>query len=105
MLLQSIRNKAAFNLPVIVSDYGFAKTCYRVYNSTYRTPPLVAVGKGILINCSMPIMKYPALCYSLVGWTIVFCITADPKWESGVIACGRSIIWDLKHLIISLANY
>ena len=42
--------------------YGFAQTCFRVYNAASPTKALIAGVKGIIIDCTPPVIKYPLLC-------------------------------------------
>lgn len=46
-------------VPVAGLAYGFAKTCVRVYNATSPTAAIVAGCKGIIIDCTPPVIKYP----------------------------------------------
>ena len=59
--------KAAPYVPVIGQVYGITTTCMRVYNATSPTKDMVEGCKGIIIDCSPPVIKYPALCFALLA--------------------------------------
>ena len=49
-------------VPVAGSAYGLVRTCVKVYNATSPTKALIAGVKGIVIDCTPPVIKYPLLC-------------------------------------------
>lgn len=62
MLVNSALKTVAPFVPVVGSAYGFGKTCIRVYKSSSPSAAIIAGVKGILINCTPPVIKYPLLC-------------------------------------------
>jgi hypothetical protein len=67
-------------VPVAGSAYGFARTCYKVYNSTSPTKALVAGVKGIVLDCTPPVIKYPLLCAGALACGGAACLTGDPNF-------------------------
>jgi len=53
------------NAPVIGSCYGFATTAVKVYNATTPAGAIKVAVKGVIIDYTPPIIKYPALCAAL----------------------------------------
>ena len=49
------------NAPVIGSCYGFATTAIKVYNATSPSKAIIVGVKGIILDCTLPVIKYPAL--------------------------------------------
>lgn len=58
------------NAPVIGSCYGFAITAVQVYNSSTPSGAIKTALKGVVLDCTPPVIKYPALCAAL-------CIASD----------------------------
>lgn len=52
MIVNTALKTVAPFVPVAGSAYGFARTCYKVYNATSPTKALVAGVKGIVIDCT-----------------------------------------------------
>ena len=61
MIVNTALKTVAPFVPVAGSAYGFARTCVKVYNATSPTKALVAGVKGIVIDCTPPVIKYPLL--------------------------------------------
>ena len=59
MIVNTALKTVAPFVPVAGSAYGFARTCVKVYKSTSPTKALVAGVKGIVIDCTPPVIKYP----------------------------------------------
>jgi hypothetical protein len=53
--------------PLIGALHGFTTTAVTVYNATTPTQAIIVGTKGIILNCTPPVIKYPALCLALVG--------------------------------------
>lgn len=64
-------------VPIIGPAVGFAETALEVYNSTTYSGAVVTATKGLLINCTPPVIKYPVLCATL------FCCGAGCLVTSG----------------------
>lgn len=61
-VVESSLNKVAPFLSVFSSAYGFGKICIKVYLTSFKTKAIINGVKGVLIECSLPYLKYPALC-------------------------------------------
>jgi hypothetical protein len=48
------------------------KTAVKVYNATSPANAIMVGVKGVLIDCTPPVIKYPALCAAIVDITRVF---------------------------------
>lgn len=92
VVIKSLLNKLAPHVPVVGSAYGFVKTCARVYKTTSPTGALVERCKGIILDCTPPVIKYPALCAAALACTIAGCTTGDPNFFVGAIECGKCIM-------------
>lgn len=79
-------------VPVAGSAYGFTKTCIKVYNATSPTKALIAGVKGVVIDCSPPIVKYPLLCAGVLFCGGAACVTGDPNFAIGAFECCSSIV-------------
>ena len=78
-------------VPVAGSAYGFARTCFKVYNATSPTKALVAGVKGIVIDCTPPVIKYPLLCAGAITCDGAACVTGDPNFAVGAFECCSAI--------------
>ena len=74
------------------SAYGFAITCVKVYNATSPTKALIAGVKGIVIDCTPPVIKYPLLCAGAIACGGVACVTGDPNFAVGAFECCNAIL-------------
>lgn len=63
------------NAPVISQAYGFTKTAQRVYNSTSPIGAVSAAVKGIVLDCSPPVVRYPLKC-SILALQIALCVSS-----------------------------
>jgi hypothetical protein len=92
MLVNAVLKKVAPFVPVLGSAYGFTKTCVKVYNATSPTKALIAGVKGVVVDCTPPIIKYPLLCAGAVlcGGCAVF--TGDPNFIVGALECCSGIV-------------
>lgn len=79
-------------VPVLGSAYGVIKTCIKVYNATSPANAVLVGVKGVLIDCTLPVIKYPALCAAIVGCTAGACITGDPNFLVGALECTNTVI-------------
>lgn len=55
------------NAPVVGSVYGFTKTAMKVYNCKTPSGAVLTSAKGIVIDCTPPIIKYPLLCGAMAA--------------------------------------
>ena len=75
MLINGALKTVAPFVPVAGSAYGFAKICIRVYKATSPSAAVVAEVKGILIDCTPPVIKYLLLCAGAVACGSAACVT------------------------------
>lgn len=92
MIVNSVLGKAAPFIPVVGSAYGFGKTCIEVYKSSSPSGAVVTGVKGVVINCTPPVIKYPVLCATLIACGGAACFTGDPNFAVGAIECAAEII-------------
>ena len=57
MVVSRFARRLAPHVPVVGSAYGFGRTCIRVYNATSPTKAIIAGVKGIVIDCTPPVIK------------------------------------------------
>ena len=79
-------------VPVAGSAYGFTRTCINVYNATSPTKALIAGVKGIVIDCTPPVIKYPLLCAGAIACGGAVCFTGDPNFVVGAFECCSAIV-------------
>lgn len=79
-------------VPVAGSAYGFVKTCVKVYNATSPIKAFVAGVKGIVIDCTPPVIKYPLLCAGAITCGGIACFTGDPNFAIGAFECCSGIV-------------
>lgn len=72
--------------PVIGQTYGLANTAMKVYNSTSPVGAVKSAVKGILLDCSPPVIKYPLKC-SILALNVLLCITSG----GNPMACSLAI--------------
>jgi len=77
---------------VLGSTYVIIKTCIKVYNATSPANAILVGVKGVLIDCTPPVIKYPALCAAIAGCTAGAGITGDPNFIVGALECTSTII-------------
>ena len=92
MLINNPLKTMSSYVPVVGSLYGFTKTCVRVYNATIPSKALIAGVKGIVIDCTPPVVKFPLLCATGLACGSCKCITGDPNFAVGAIECCTTII-------------
>ena len=92
MIINSALNTVAPFVPAAGSAYGFAKTCIRVYNSKTPSGAIVAGVKGIVIDCTPPVIKYPLLCAGALACGGAACVTGDPNFAVGAFECCTAIV-------------
>ena len=92
MVVNSVLKKVAPHVPVVSSAYGFIKICVRVSSASTLTGAVIQGCKGIIIDCTPPVIKYPALCAAALGCTIAGCATGDPNFFVGALECSKSIL-------------
>jgi hypothetical protein len=81
------------NAPVIGSCYGFAITAVKVYNSSTPSGAIKTAVKGVVLDCTPPVIKYPALCAALVGCCIASVTTGgNPLAVSATVTIGEAIV-------------
>ena len=61
---------------------------FKVYNATSPTKALVAGVKGIVIDCTPPVIKYPLLCAGAIACGGAACVIGDPNFARGDVMCG-----------------
>ena len=92
MIIKTALKIVAPFVPVAGSAYGFARTCFSVYNATSPTKALVAGVKGIVIDCTPPVIKYPLLCAGAIACGGAACLTGDPNFAVGAFECCSAIV-------------
>ena len=79
--------------PVIGTCYGFSKTARKVYNSTSPSHAMGCAIKGIVIDCTPPFIKYPALCTELAACCVAsFSTGGNPSVVSATIFVADTIV-------------
>ena len=91
-VVQAALTRVAPYVPVVGSAYGFGKTCFEVYSATTPSRAIVAGVKGVVINCTPPVIKYPLLCATMVACGGAACFTGDPNFAVGAIECASAIV-------------
>lgn len=79
-------------VPLVGSAYGLGKTCIRVYNATTPTKAVIEGVKGIIIDCSPPIIRYPLLCAGALACGGCAIATGDPNFGIGALECCAAIV-------------
>ena len=92
MVINTALKTVAPFVPVAGSAYGFARTCVKVYNATSPTKALVAGVKGIVIDSTPPVIKYPLLCAGAIACGGAACVTGDPNFAVGAFECCSAIV-------------
>jgi hypothetical protein len=92
MIVSTALKTVAPFVPVAGSAYGFARTCFKVYNATSPTKALVAKVKGIVIDCTPPVIKYPLLCAGAIACGGAAFVTGDPNFAVGAFECCSTIV-------------
>jgi hypothetical protein len=81
------------NFPVVGSCYGFATTAVKVYNSITPSGAIRTAVKGVVLDCTPPVIKYPALCVALAGCCIASVATGgNPLTVSVTVTIGEAIV-------------
>jgi hypothetical protein len=92
MLVQIILKSVSPYVPVIHSAYGLGKTCIRVYSATSPSQALIQGAKGLVIDCTPPVIKYPLLCLGAVVCSGCTVFTGDPSFLIGALECCSAIV-------------
>ena len=92
MIINTALKTFAPFVPVAGSAYGFGRTCIKVYNATSPAKALVAGVKGIVIDCTPPVIKYPLLCAGAIACGGAACVTGDPNFAVGTFECLSAIV-------------
>ena len=79
-------------VPVAGSAYGFVKTCVKVSSATSPTKAIIAGVKGIVIDCTPPVVKYPLLYAGAIACGGAACVTGDPNFAVGAFECCSAIV-------------
>lgn len=79
-------------VPMLGSAFGIVKTCIKVYNATSPANAIVVGVKGVLIDCTAPIIKYPALCAGIATCAAGACVTGDPNYIVGALEWTNAVI-------------
>lgn len=90
--IKQVTKSIAPHVPVVGSTYGFVKTCIKVSKATSPAGAVVEGCKSIIIDCTPPVIKYPALCAAALGCTVAGCITGDPNFMIGAVECGKAML-------------
>lgn len=81
------------NAPVIGSCYGFATTAAKVYNSSTPSGAIKIAIKGVVLDCTPPVIKYPALCAALAACCIASLATGgNPLAVSATVTIAEAIV-------------
>jgi hypothetical protein len=81
------------NAPVIGSVYGLTQTAIKVHNCTTPTGAVITAGKSIILDCTSPIVKYPALCAAFLACGVAsFTTGGNPLAVSAMVTVGECII-------------
>ena len=79
--------------PIVGSAFGLVKTSLRVYNASTPVNAVCEALKGVLIDCSPPVIKYPLLCgYLIASITVSVATGGNPLAISGTLNTVRLII-------------
>ena len=81
------------NTPIVGSAFGLVKTSLHVYNATTPVRSVREAFRGVIIDCSPPIVKYPLLCaYLLASGTVTIASGGNPLAISGTLNAIRLIV-------------
>jgi len=81
------------NAPVIGSFYGFTVTAIKVYNSTTPSGAIKTAVKGVILDCTPPVIKYPVLCAALLACCIATVTTGgNPLAMSATATIAEAIV-------------
>lgn len=92
MVVSTILKTISPFVPVAGSAYGFVRTCAKVYSATSPTKALVAGVKGIVLDCTPPVIKYPVLCTAALVCGGAACVTGDPNFAVAAFECCSEIV-------------
>lgn len=62
-------------ITVAESDYGFARTCFKVYKTNSPTRVLIVGIKSIILKCNPPIFKSLLLWASAIACSETACVS------------------------------
>jgi hypothetical protein len=71
---------------------GLVNTATKVYNSTTPSGALICAVKGIVLDCTPPYVKYPALCAALLACGVATAATGNPLAASSFCTIGECIL-------------
>jgi hypothetical protein len=91
-MFNSFFQKIAPHVPVVGSAFGFVKTCIKVSRATSPAGAVVKGCKCIILDCTPPVIKYPALCAAALGCTVAGCLTGDANFIVGALECSKAIL-------------
>jgi hypothetical protein len=92
MIVNAALKTVAPFIPVAGSAFVFAKTCVKVYSATTPTKALIGGVKGIVIDCTPPVIKYPLLCAGSIICVGATCVTGDPNFAVGAFECCTAVV-------------
>ena len=78
--------------PLIGTAASFADTAIKVYNSTTPTGAIKCAVKGIVIDCTPTVIKYPDLCSALLCCSVATVTTGSPLCASAACFVGEEIL-------------
>jgi hypothetical protein len=77
---------------LIGSAGSFIKTAHDSTKCTTPSGAIATTTKGIFLNCTPPVIKYPALCAGALTTSVVFVITRNPFVGSAALQCCEAIV-------------
>ena len=92
MLIGPVLSKVAPLVPVVGSTYNFGRTCVKVCKASSPSGAIVVRVKGVIIDCTPPVVKYPALCAAMLACGGASYVTWDPNYVFGAIECATEIV-------------
>ena len=87
MIIDVTLKSVAPLVSVAESAHGFAKTCVRVYSASSFSRALIAGAKGIIIDCTPPVIKYSLLCAGALACGKAACIIGNPNFAVDAFEC------------------
>jgi hypothetical protein len=72
--------------------YSFTKTSVKVTNCTTLTGAVITAAKSILINCTLPHVRYPVLCAGFALSAVGNSLTGNPYSIAATVNLGECIL-------------
>ena len=83
------------NVPVVGTTAGFVKTAYYCTKCATVGGAVGTAVKGVFLNCTPPVIAYPALCAALGATTVVAVCTGNPLVASAAIQCAEACVEEI----------